>query len=114
MSTLLIILNVGLSILLLGLIYYSILFLIDIRKEIKKFHITNEKEIDIYDNLKKYFDQRVNKLEAKLEWGDFNPSEAKIQWDDYKPRKTNAKRGEDGKYNPDEIPGVLDNLFGEK
>lgn len=102
--------------LLIGLVLFTILYLKESVNNSNKLLITelNKKEIEIFDFMKEYFDQRVEHIENKLQWNDFNPNEYKGT---YHPtdKKPEPKRDENGKFNPDEIEGALDGLFaGEK
>jgi len=82
------------------LISYMIYIYNDYKNKIKN---TKLVEIEIFDNLKEYFHTRIEKVENSLLWQDFNPNFDK-----------EIKRGPDGKFNPHEVPGILDDLFGEK
>ena len=60
-------------------------------------------EVEIFDNVKEYFETRIEKVESTVLWHDFNPKS-----------NIHLERGPDGKFNPNEVPGALDDLFGAK
>ncbi len=69
-------------------------------------HLTDDEiEIELFDKLKKHFDDLEDERKRKRNWDDFS-NDITIPL-----RSKEEILQSEKKYNPDEIEGVLDNLF---
>jgi len=67
-------------------------------------HYTDDVEIDLIDKLDEYFETKLQNEKLKANWGEFHHEDI--------PKDLNPQRGENGKYNHEEVQGALDGLFG--
>ena len=78
-------------------------------------HLTDEEEIEKYDQLKMHFENEFNKLKREVEWREFSTTSKK----DGRPKPSDfivkPQPGDSWshpkKYNPDDITGDFDSFF---
>lgn len=79
---------------------------------------TNESEIEFHDRIEEYLQLRIHNEQVIKErdklWTDFQAEPQSEEDKNFFRTEFEPKRKEDGKYNPDDINGALDGMFGEK
>lgn len=83
------------------------------RKVYERKHLTDEQEIDISDRIREFYQEKEDFEYRQRGWRDFgSQNHLRHRGDDFFTHQE-PKRGANGKYNPDEIAGSLDDFFGD-